>query len=333
MGFPILPSHARTIRHRLPFLLCLATTSMLSACGGSGGVNSTPAPTPPASGDSGSGASGGGTTISTNATLPLTVSETFEAASAKIIATVDKGTGAASEVTLPSRASFATVSIAYDAATDSYTFADEASARTFAPADATSSDGAFKYYGKTVGTSVESLKLFKSATANSRLALTYVTYGIWSTSQDGFATNHFLSRFATTGVQTVASTMPRTGSATYTGIADGAAAIGGHAYRLVGSTGTLTADFATGVVKTTLTLNGNADVSSDTPGTTALGTLEGLAQIGFGTSKYTGTIKGMGLDGSIGGGFYGPRAAETGYAFSAAGGDDAAVGVFVGKKP
>jgi hypothetical protein len=302
----------------------------LGGCGSSGsdgGVASTPVPSaaPPV----------------VNTQLPLTETETFnQAASAKIVGTVDTRTGAVEDVTLPSRASFATLSVAYNATRNTYTVADEASSKTFAPADLTAGTSSFDHYTQTTtvpgggpgSTTVSDLYLFRPGVNNSRLSLTYATYGVWATSQQGSSNTRLLSRFATFGVQTLLTSMPRTGSGTYTGIVDGVATVDNQAYRLTGSSGTVTANFATGVVRTNLALVGNPDVLSLAEGNVALGSLTGTGAIANQSNRYTGTISGLGASGSFGGGFYGPNALETAFAFSLNGDTNSAVGVFVGKK-
>lgn len=297
------------------FVATLMVATLLQGCASSGGFR----------------ASGGGQSPLLNTSLPPSVNEKFNAASAKIILDVAKANGASSGVSLPSRASYATLTISYDAAAKSYTVMDEASGRTFVPANIAASNNTFDVYQQNNGNSIEELRLFKSGNQNSQLALTYVTYGLWSTYQPGQAATHYLTRFAVFGIQTGAAGLPKTGQATYNGVVDGIAAFDGRSYRLAGSSGSLTADFATGVIRTALNLRGTTDVTSDAIGAVDLGTLKGTGAIGVDTSRYTGTITGLQMDGSFGGAFYGPNAAETGFAFSLTdNGANTAAGVFVG---
>lgn len=296
-------------------VVALIVANLLQGCASSGGFR----------------ASGGEPTPGLNTSLPPTVSEKFDAASAKIILDVTKSSGASSGVSLPSRASYATLTISYDATAKSYTVKDEATSRTFAPGNIAASNSRFDIYQVNDGNSVEELRLFKSGSQNSQIALTYVTYGIWSTYQPGQSTTHYLTRFAVAGIQTGAAGLPKTGQATYSGSVDGVAAFDGQSYRLAGSNGTLTADFEKGVIRTSLNLRGTTDVASDAIGAVDLGTLKGTGAIGVDTSRYTGTITGLQMDGSFGGAFYGPNAAETGFAFSLTdNGANTAAGVFVG---
>lgn len=241
------------------------------------------------------------------------------------------------DTTLPSRASFATLTIKYDSSDKSYTVSDEASSKTFLPSNLTSATDVFDHYvlidgdgAKDGNTTVSDFYLFKPGATNSKISLTYATYGVWATSQEGALNTHFLTRFATFGIET--ATMPRTGTATYNGIVDGLATVDNQGYRLTGSTGTLTANFATNLIRTTFTLVGNPDPLSLSDGSVMLGTLTGKGAIASGTSRYTGTVDGMGATGSFGGGFFGPSAQETALSFSANGGSTSVVGVFLGKK-
>ena len=321
----------------VPVLLCLGLS--LTGCGG-GDVASTSAAAPVAVPSATPTPTPTPTPPSPNSELPLTVSQVFDqAASGKLIATVNTTSGAVQDTTLPSRASFATLTITYDSTANTYLVADEASSKTFAPTDLTTGTASFDHYVQSVGsglndgnTTVSDLYLFRPGATNTRLALTYATYGVWSTSQQGATNTHFLTRFATYGIETASESMPRTGSATYSGIVDGLATVNNQAYRLTGSTGTVTANFATGVVRTALTLTGNPDPLSLADGTVALGALAGTGAISTGTSRFTGTISGLGATGSFGGGFFGPGAAETALAFSLTSDTASTVGVLVGKR-
>jgi hypothetical protein len=169
------------------------------------------------------------------------------------------------------------------------------------------------------------LIILKNSPSNSMLVLNYLTYNLWIAS--GFQA--FL-----TGTETIAGDAPRTGSATYRGIVDGQGT-----GRLLGSTGSLTADFAAGTVTTSLSLQTARDFDGN-PATPLNGSLTGIGAIGAGTSHFggdlKGTLNGAEAKGTFLGGFYGPKAAEAGYAFSASTADPnssyAVFGVFVGKQ-
>jgi C-lobe and N-lobe beta barrels of Tf-binding protein B len=105
---------------------------------------------------------------------------------------------------------------------------------------------------------------------------------------------------------------------------------GGYSVRLVGSiaetgasdiqtvqgTGTLTANFATGAIKT----NGSVTTYFGQP--TAIGSFDGTATISSTTNQFAGTLAfsgGAAYSGNLNGRFYGPAAAEVGAAFSLTG--------------
>ena len=179
----------------------------------------------------------------------------------------------------------------------------------------------------------EDLQLLKKSATNSRIQLSYLTYGLYSSTfgaQDARQSN--IGVFVI-GQETAAANVPRTGSGNYSGIVDGYASIGGTGYRLLGSTGTLSASFASGTIATTLSLRGNSDFLTGTLGSVQnFGTLNGTGTIAGGTSNYSGALTGLGMNGQFAGGFFGPVANETGYSFSATGNVDTIAGVFVGKQ-
>ena len=176
------------------------------------------------------------------------------------------------------------------------------------------------------------LQLLNDSPTNSRIQLTYLTYGIYSDSAGEQTARQYTSGMFLLGQETTAANMPRTGSGSYSGIVDGYASFGGTAYRLLGSTGSLTANFATGGITTSLALSGNSDFLTGTSGTfRTFGTLTGTGAISSGTNEYSGDLAGFGMIGAFAGQFFGPAANETGFAFGAVGGADTIAGVFVGK--
>jgi hypothetical protein len=178
----------------------------------------------------------------------------------------------------------------------------------------------------------EDLQLLKKSLANSRIQLTYLGYGLYSGTSGPQTARQFNIGVFVIGQDTGAANMPHTGSANYSGIVDGYASIGGTAYRLLGSTGTLSASFASGTIAATLSLRGNSDFLTGTLGTLQnFGTLNGTGTVAAGSSGYSGTLTGFGMNGQFAGGFFGPVANETGYGFSASGGTGTITGVFVGK--
>jgi hypothetical protein len=193
----------------------------------------------------------------------------------------------------------------------------------------------FAYYrfDSDEGSQSEELQLLKKGPTNSRIQLNYLTYGLYSGGSGPQTARQLNIGVFVMGQETAAANMPRTGSGSYSGIVDGYASMGGTGYRLLGSTGTLSANFASGAIATTLSLQGNSDFLTGTLGSVRnFGTLTGAGTIAGGTSTYSGTLSGFGMSGQFAGGFFGPVANETGYGFSAVGGPDTIAGVFVGKQ-
>lgn len=190
----------------------------------------------------------------------------------------------------------------------------------------------FDYYRYDSGGQSFELQLLRKSATNSRIQLSYLTYGLYSEAGGPQTARQFNTGVFVLGQETAAASMPRTGTGSYSGIVDGYASVGGSGYRLLGSTGTLSANFASGTIATTLSLQGNSDFLTGTLGSVhPFGTLDGGGTIASGTSHYSGNLSGFGMSGQFAGGFFGPTANETGYSFSASGGSDVITGVFVGK--
>jgi hypothetical protein len=220
----------------------------------------------------------------------------------------------------------------YDASTGNYLVWGE----QYGPADSNPCDGCengnFRFFDPVSGWG-DTLIVLTNSSNNSRIVLSYLSYGLYIPVNGPGVFNQPEVIAFIFGTETPAGNMPRTGSATYQGIVDGVAFDGAAALQqgLRGSTGSLTANFATGGVSTSLSLRA--------PDFT--GALTGGGTIGAGTSHFdgslTGALNGTAATGSFLGGFYGPNAAEAGYVFNAATGTPAnpgigAVGAFVGKQ-
>ncbi|MBT2135655.1 hypothetical protein KK137_15050 [Croceibacterium sp. LX-88] len=125
------------------------------------------------------------------------------------------------------------------------------------------------------------------------------------------------------------TSLPTTGSATYSGIVGGnAQGKNGASYALTG-TSTLNANFTTGKYSTSLKFTGvNTAGGAGLPTQTYNGNTAGFVMNG---SPLNGSLSGSGT-GSWGGKFFGPSANEFGYTFQVTGSDYAAVGVAAGKK-
>ena len=302
---------------------------LLTACGGGGGseVASTPpppgTPTPPPSSGS----------FSWDYAVPV--------AGARMGTTINLGTGATSGASILGPASYDQIRVQENAGEYAiwsghskwdYDIPIFVSADRGAKPRSGDETNNFDYYRFGSADQSFELQLLKRSANNSRIQLSYLTYGLYSEAGGPQTARQFDTGVFQLGQETVATSMPRTGTGSYSGIVDGYASVGGAGYRLLGSTGTLSANFASGTIATTLSLQGNSDFLNGTLGSVRqFGTLDGLGMIASGTSHYSGTLAGLGLSGQFAGGFFGPTADETGYSFSASGGGDVMTGVFVGK--
>lgn len=342
----------------------LVGTTLLAACGGGGsegGVASTPPPP-----------------VTYTKIADMTGNRTFQ-------------TGGVTYTSTPSGLSDGTtqnygngVTLAYNAAADSYTVTAPTGptvvflfgatptvtnvsgmTQTFGPADQAPSlllSNSVTYV-KTNGDTRDQLTLIAPGGS---VPLSYTVLGVWSTIALSAESGTF--RVAVGGAPTLASDMPKTGTANYTigvggnailtqtpgisgtvsvpvtvlsnstfsGSVTNADAIayppgGGPVttvYSLAGnSSGTFSANFATGAITTTLVLAGTALGQSGVP--TSFGTFNGAGTLTSGGPGYTGTLTGVQApsSGSFSGAFFGPQAVETAFAyflsgpnFSAAGG-------------
>ncbi|EXJ11407.1 MULTISPECIES: transferrin-binding protein-like solute binding protein [Nitrincola] len=153
----------------------------------------------------------------------------------------------------------------------------------------------------------------------------YLSWGVWSTElvatpntsvMDG---SHWIA-----GTLTPTTSMPVTGSATYTGQIRGTAHEGGALHALNGSTN-LTANFGTG------NISGQLNVQyANTGAAYATSNLSGVTISG---NQFGGSLSGSNNAGAIQGGFFGPAAQEVGgnWAIEKTSGSKAA-GVFSGKR-
>jgi hypothetical protein len=149
--------------------------------------------------------------------------------------------------------------------------------------------------------------------------LTYTSYGYSYVNtvgrQDSLGAHdqHQIETFFYFGIPTTVTDVPRSGTASYTGISEGRLYDLTSEYQLKG-TATLNADFASGDIETTLLLSGmNATDGS----TVNLGTFDGVAKLPSDANSFRGTwvASSTGYVGSILGNFFGPAAAEFGYTF------------------
>jgi hypothetical protein len=259
-----------------------------------------------------------------------------------VTGTINLNTGDTSGIAVAQPSGFGPITVTYNSAANSYTISDGTVSRVFSSANSTGmttsgdDNASFVYFRQLSGAGnadSDDLTILRTGSANPRIQLTYTTYGLWLSGTGPDASRGFAARVFVAGQATPAGAVPTTGSATYTGIVDGYVSAEGTGYRLLGSTGTLTANFATGGINTSLALRGNSDVDTGRLGENeTFGTVTGTGSIGAGTNQYTGTLSGLGASGRFNGSFFGPAGSETGYSFSLSGDGNTAAGVFVGKQ-
>jgi len=182
------------------------------------------------------------------------------------------------------------------------------------------------------------VQFFNPGAANPVLQLSYLSFAQITQSAYSavLSANTTFTYYNVFGLQTPSANMPTTGSATYSGV------VYGNGYDpaistgdlTLGGTGQLSANFTTGAINTTLTLNA-------TP--VAGGTTQSLGSYAFTGTTSGGTFSARNAQsgGNMSGAFYGPAATEVGAAFNinteqVNGGSVASAtnlaGVFLGKK-
>lgn len=162
------------------------------------------------------------------------------------------------------------------------------------------------------------------------ILMTYTMFGGWYDLDDTTGTR--TDRSFVTGSATKSADLP-SGSATYALKTTGAAvdSASGIGYNLeTQSTLTMTANFQSGQVNTSLTLVGGP--ISGTGSTVDFGTYSGGANITAATASYSGLLSGARGSGAFAGGFFGPQALETGYVWFVQGDTLKAAGNAFGQK-
>lgn len=298
----------------------IAFTLVLSACGGdSGGVTSTPTPTPTPT-----------PTASYTKIADMTGDRTFQ-------------TGGVQYNTGPSGFSNGTnlafgngVRVAYTAASDSYTLtAPDNTTVTFNPSEVVQPAPAANtiQWLKRNSSNVVTDQFTLIVPTSGGVALSYTIIGTWGTNLNSSSPTY---RIAVGGAPTIASDMPKSGTANYTVGVGGAANLAGAPYNLSGnSTGTFSANFGTGAITTALTLTGTPQPSGGTP--TTFGTFNGSGTIASNSPGFTGTISGTASNGTaatggFSGAFFGPQALEVGFGYTITAGTFSAVGGVSGVK-
>jgi hypothetical protein len=285
---------ATWLRCGAPALACA-----LAACGDGSGSGTASTPPPPAT---------------YTKIADMSGNQTFQTAGV----TYTFGAGGASNGTAQTLGNGVTV--AYNAATDVYTVTAPGGSpsQTFGPNDVQplpQTPTSLRYV-KTTGTTVDTLILTPST------LLSYALFGSWS--QLNTTNNTSTFRLAIGGSPTLASDMPKTGSATYNTAFGGTANANGATYNLAGNTsGTLSANFGAGTVSSTLNMGGTQVANGPV---TQLGAFTGSGTIASGGPGFSGTLTGTPGSGVFAGAFFGPQALEAAYSFFVSGTNFNAVG-------
>lgn len=298
----------RTLARQMKLGSLSALALCISGCGGgsSGGIGSTPTPVPTPT-----------PTPSNVDVANLKASQTFNVASARATATFDTA-GDTSSAT----AREASITVAYDAARDSYSLTRNDRSVTFLPTDRMLTEYAGERYftrSETAGT--EYLTLVDTS-YSSALRTQSVGLGFWqSSTRAGNEQTMSLDTFVY-GFPTGASAVPRTGSAQYlTELFGLMAQVGEEPLTFTGS-GKTTFDLARG----TFTVDATVQEKYLVSGAERLGALYFTAagSLNSGDGGFSGTFQYDGsLDSVVGtltGSFYGPTAGEAGAVFSGSNG-------------
>lgn len=327
--------------HRLGTVCVVISSLALAACGGGGGsggsVGSTPAP-PPAPSPTPTPTPPPPPPAPTTANadlLNLTQSENFTNDAATGSGTYDNGGGGTAASAGP-----ATLTVAYDAGSRTYTITNGGRSLAFAPShiDAPSSNSAITVYKRTSGTTTDTLTLTKPGTSG-KLTYRYVGSGFWQRTTQGATSYTALFDAFTYGAETADAAMVRTGGANYAVDLLGVAAYPETFYALSGS-GTLTANFLNGTL-TGRNFNGLQYTRADTGALGLTTNWEFNGTIASDRNAINGTIilnssSSQPVTGPGVGRFFGPGMDELGIAFNATTtspiGNIAAVGTIMGRK-
>lgn len=291
----------------------------LAACasGGGGGspatVVSTPTPTP------------------TNTALTsLVASQTFANTSNSLTTTINSslsvGPNSATQPAIDG------VTLSYDASAQTYSISTGFGAQRFATVtdrDSASSTSVVSAFKKANGSTQDVFLLFNPGSGNSKLALTYTSYGAWQRLTGSSAPVGINQSFFVFGLPT--TDMPRTGTANYVTAVDGFWVTANDA-RGLGGTGVLTADFGAGTTQLGLSLSGVSAVSGlsfSLGNFSGGGTINNATFTGALASTSTGSA---GYSGAYAGRFFGPAAQEAGATFTLTSGSSVVTGVIVGHR-
>lgn len=309
----------------------MSAFALLSACSGGagggaggGGTGSTPTPTPaPAPTPTPTP-----TPTATNVSLlDPKVSESFT--NDAVLGTASYPTSGAAGT---STAAASTISVNYDAGSNSYTILAPGRSQTFRPSDrdAAQSSTATSVFVRTNGSTTDSLTITNPSATAGVLAYKYVGAGFWQRTVQTSSTISGSFDAFTFGVKTPDAATPRTGAANFNVDLIGITSQASNVYGVSGR-GTLQADFLNGQVRIEGTAN---EIDASTGFVTnpymafySLVPMSSSANSFGGAFRYymTGSPTPPAYDGSIAGRFYGPAAEEVGGAFWARRADGASV--------
>jgi hypothetical protein len=176
---------------------------------------------------------------------------------------------------------------------------------TFTAADKVASSNAnFTSYQQASGSRTISLDLYKTGSANTELALTYLSFGRWSASEPQPSTLDGAKMYFVYGMATnAAAILARTGSAHYSGVAYGSAinTATAAAYNVTG-TSVFDVNFSQSTYTGSLALKGNGSA-----GSADFGSVGFASTLANGTATAASLTQGGTSVGTIMPGFYGPN--------------------------
>lgn len=290
-----------------------ALAAMLSGCGGGdgGGVASTPA-------------------VPTNTSLSsLVASQSFTNDAATHNATFNLGTSQ----TISGASAQSALTIGYDKVSDTYTLTTQGRSQSFAATDITSNANGQAVFKKTTDTTKDYLTL-EAATFGGTSGPKYVGLGFWQRNTASGGTQNTSFDIFTYGLNTPASTVPRTGQAALTTYVFGLTTTPGYEPASFSGEGRFDIDFQRGIFNTATYVTeiglvtganasgGGLELTSSGTLSAADGTLSGLVNYGGLHANASGTLSGR---------LYGPNGQELGASFTASGKDgSSASGSLVG---
>ena len=212
--------------------------------------------------------------------------------------------------------------IRYDQTSNSYTLTVDNRTQTFRPADldTTQSNASVAVYVRTNGSTTDSLTLTKPGTSGT-FNFKYVGGAFWQRTTESKTTISGTFDALVYGAMTPDAGVPRSGQAQFDVAVLGAVTQNGGLGGVSG-VGSLQADFATGGLAYSASLNSTLGGGSS---------LQGAGKVSSGANQFTGSFytqfDGIGMPGTMDGAFFGPEGEEIGAVLRAAGGNGQ---VFVG---